>query len=70
MWYSYKNRQINQLNTTQDSEIILCVYVRYIHKDVKIHKRERTGSTDLFPRFNQLLRILTPDFPEQFPYPG
>ena len=70
MSYWYKNRQINQLNTTQYSEIILCVYVTYIHKDVKIHKRERTGSIDLIPRFNQLLCILTSDFHVQFPYPG
>ena len=46
------------------------IYVRYIHKDVKIHTRERTGSTDLIPRFYQLLCILTPDFHVQFPYPG
>ena len=70
MWYWYKKRQINQVNRTQYSEIILCVYVRYIHKDVKIHKRQRTGSIDLIPRFNQLLCILTPDFHMQFPYPG
>ena len=70
MWYWYKNRQINQLNRTQYSEIMLCVYVRYIHKDVKIHKRERTISIDLIPRFYQLLCILIPDFHGQFPYPG
>ena len=54
-WYWYKNRQINQLNRTQYSDIILCGYVKYIHKDVNIHKRERTGSIDLIPRFDQLL---------------
>ena len=70
MWYWYKNRQINQLNRTQYSEIMLCVYVRYIHKDVKIHKRERTISIDLIPRFCRLLCILIPDFHGQFPYPG
>ena len=61
MWYWYKNRQINQLNRTQYLDIILCVYVKYIHKDVKIHKRERTGSIDLIPRYDQLLCILTLD---------
>ena len=70
MRYWYKNRQINQLNRTKYSEIILCVYVTYIHKNVKIHKREKTGSIDLFPRFNQLLCILTPDFHGQFPCHG
>ena len=69
MWYWYKKRQINQVNRTQYSEIILCVYVRYIHKDVKIHKRERTGSIDLIPRFYQLLCILTPDIHVQFSLP-
>ena len=68
--YWYKNRQINQLSRTQYSEIILCVYVRYNHKDVKIHKRERTVSIDLIPGFNQLLCILIPDFHLQFPEPG
>ena len=70
MWYWYTNRQINQLNRTQYSEIMLCVYVRYIHKDVKIHKRERTVSIDLISRFCRLLCILIPDFHLQFPYPG
>ena len=68
--YWYKNRQINQLSRTQYSEIILCVYVRYNHKDVKIHKRERTVSIDLISRFCRLLCILIPDFHLQFPYPG
>ena len=70
MWYWYKNRQINQLNRTQYSDIILCGYVKYIHKDVKIHKRERTGSIDLIPRYDRLLCILTLDFHMQFPYHG
>ena len=68
--YWYKNRQINQLSRTEYSEIILCVYVRCNHKDVKIHKRERTVSIDLIPRFNQLLCILIPDFHLQLPEPG
>ena len=50
MWYWYKNRQINRLNRTQYSEIILCVYVKYIHKDVKIHKRARTVSITMMLR--------------------
>ena len=69
MWYWYKNRQRKKLNRTQYSEIILCVYVRYMHKNAKKHKREKTGSTDLISRFYQLLCILTPDFHVQFPYP-
>ena len=45
MWYWYKNRQINQMNRTQYSEIILSVYVRYIHKDVSTRYTKGQGQS-------------------------
>ena len=38
VWYWYKHRYINQMNTRECSEIILCIYVKCIHKGAKTTK--------------------------------